>query len=232
MKSYQKKMKITQKNIQEIKNNKMKRIIIFFILLFLLEAFNIKEKDLKYVMPSGKSFIFSNEKYPHYKVYDKKKNLLGICYLTTDVDNSIKGYVGPIVILVGLSKDGKITGIKILSHNENIKEAEKIKEKWFQNQFKNKSLNDKFEIGKDIQGITGATITASAVAKSVRITSQKIFEEFFNKIKTEIKNENISNESIILNPKWGTEKVKLDKIKEQIKSGNLSSKEAYHYKKE
>lgn len=82
------------------------------------------------------------------------------------------GYGGTIEAMLGIAPDGKITGLYILKHAETPGLGAKIEEKWFTDQFKDKSLaKTKISVkkdGGDIDQITGATITPRAVCLAVR----------------------------------------------------------------
>ena len=84
-----------------------------------------------------------------------------------------KGYAGPIEMVVGEAKDGRLMDIKILKHAETPGLGAKATEPLFSGQFKNKSV-PKIEVSKtppastsEIQAISGATITSRAVAAGV-----------------------------------------------------------------
>lgn len=85
-----------------------------------------------------------------------------------------KGYAGAVTIMVGISTDGKLQGIKVLSHSETPGLGAKAPEPAFSDQYKNKSIDKELEVVKtpvskpnEIQAITGATITSKAVTKGV-----------------------------------------------------------------
>lgn len=85
-----------------------------------------------------------------------------------------KGYSGPIEIMVGLSIDGKVTGIKILSHTETPGLGANAPNPEFSGQFTDKPTKDKLVVVKiapskenQVQAITGATITSNAVTLGV-----------------------------------------------------------------
>ena len=85
-----------------------------------------------------------------------------------------KGYGGPVEIMVGISTDGKVTGIKILSHTETPGLGANAPQPKFSDQYKDKPTKDKLEVVKtvpskenQIQAITGATITSKAVTLGV-----------------------------------------------------------------
>lgn len=265
--------------------------IILLLLLFFLRTIiyaGVSKRDLKYVMPSAISFSKKIEDLPHYKAY-KKNKLIGICYVSIDVTPEIIGYSGPIKILIGLYSTGKISGIKILKHVEANKPAETITDKTFHRQFAGKNTKDSFIVGKDVDNITGATVTVESVCEIVKDSSLIMYLYYFKKGGTGIQKKllNLKNkrlrriakidrieelaleknnkklltkveklrtlerkqylmklkkiagihvdkkkeEKIILKPKWGIKKVNKKLIKEQIKSGNLSEKEADYYTK-
>ena len=83
------------------------------------------------------------------------------------------GYAGVIKLLVGIDKKGIITGLEVLTQSETpglgarateIKHGEKTP--WFLNQFKNRKA-DTLNL-RDIEAITGATITSEAILLSVK----------------------------------------------------------------
>jgi electron transport complex protein RnfG len=81
---------------------------------------------------------------------------------------SPKGYSGPIDMLVGIDPQGKVSGLKILTHRETPGLGGNIVKPKFLDQFKGKTLNDPIEPKKDIDAVTGATISTRAVCKGVR----------------------------------------------------------------
>mgnify|MGYP000866834195 CR=1 FL=1 len=84
-----------------------------------------------------------------------------------------KGYSGLIEMVVGISKEGKLANIKILSHTETPGLGAKAAEPAFSGQFRDKKTDEltvtKTSPGKDseIQAISGATITSRAVTSGV-----------------------------------------------------------------
>lgn len=85
-----------------------------------------------------------------------------------------KGYGGNIEIMVGISNEGKIDGIKILSLSETPGLGANSTKPSFYGQYKGKSTKTPLAVTKssnakdnEIQAITGATITSKAVTKGV-----------------------------------------------------------------
>jgi NosR/NirI family nitrous oxide reductase transcriptional regulator len=101
-----------------------------------------------------------------------QEQLLGYVFLSTDIVD-IPAYSGkPVVTLIGMDKQGIVTGVRILKHSEpillvGIPETELTK---FTKQYVGKFVGDKIEIGKSREGegyigvdaISGATVTVIA----------------------------------------------------------------------
>lgn len=85
-----------------------------------------------------------------------------------------KGYAGIIEMMVGISTEGKVEGIKILNHSETPGLGALAPEPKFSDQFKGKPIDKPLAVVKvpasadnEIQAITGATITSKAVSDGV-----------------------------------------------------------------
>jgi electron transport complex protein RnfG len=88
-----------------------------------------------------------------------------------------RGYAGPIVCIMGVSRDGQLLGVRVLKHMETPGLGDKIepaKDHWIY-EFEGKSLGDpsadKWAVKKDggvFDQFTGATITPRAVVRAVK----------------------------------------------------------------
>jgi len=81
-----------------------------------------------------------------------------------------RGYGGYIKMAVGLDTDGKVTDYALIEHNETPGLGTFIEESSFRKKFKGKEARDPVEIARDIDAITGATVSSRAVTKGVRIS--------------------------------------------------------------
>lgn len=83
-----------------------------------------------------------------------------------------RGYSGEIKLKVGVDLEGKITGVKILESQETPGLGAKIKGKKFLEQFIGKTKDNLYLKKKkppgEIDSITGATISSSAVVDAIR----------------------------------------------------------------
>lgn len=84
-----------------------------------------------------------------------------------------KGYGGNLEVIVGISNDGKITGVRVGNHNETPGLGAKATEKEFYNQYKDMAIVTEIGVSKTsrsdtkIKAISGATITSEAVTRGV-----------------------------------------------------------------
>lgn len=99
------------------------------------------------------------------------------------IKTSSKGYGGAIELMVGISKDSKITGVEIGNHSETPGLGSKATEPIFKNQYVDKDVSNSLLVVKgsanndnEISAISGATITSNGVTNGVN-AAMKIYNE-------------------------------------------------------
>jgi len=99
------------------------------------------------------------------------------------IKTSSKGYGGTIESMIGISKDGKITGVEIGNHSETPGLGSKATEPAFKNQYLDKDTSNALLVVKgsanndnEISAISGATITSNGVTSGVN-DAMKIYNE-------------------------------------------------------
>lgn len=115
-----------------------------------------------------------------FEVYEGIKDGQVIGYT---IKTSSKGYGGAIELMVGISKDGKITGVEIGNHSETPGLGSKATEPMFKNQYVDKDVLNSLLVVKgstnndnEISAISGATITSNGVTNGVN-AAMKIYNE-------------------------------------------------------
>lgn len=83
------------------------------------------------------------------------------------IELSIRGYSSNINLFVGLDNEGKITKVKVISQQETPGLGAEISKDKFLEQFVGKD-SPNLELKKDIQPVTGATISSRAVLRAVK----------------------------------------------------------------
>ncbi len=128
-----------------------------------------EEASLKKVIPESDYFeaVKSDSEIIYYKAYDKEKKLIGVAFKAAG-----KGYSSTIETMAGMTRDGKITAIKILSQNETPGLGARVTEPSFTGQFSQRNP----QTLNEVQAITGATISSKAVIGSVQAKAKEIQE--------------------------------------------------------
>lgn len=82
------------------------------------------------------------------------------------IETVTAGYAGDITMLIGVSKEGKVTGLVVREMSETISlGANALNDTDFLAQFLNTS--GEAEIGTNVDAISGATVTSRAIARSI-----------------------------------------------------------------
>ncbi len=139
-----------------------------------------EEAALRKILPEANSFLQKTVDEIEYFEALKENRLIGYCIRATGI-----GYAGYIRMIVGIDSNGIIKGIRILEHQETPGLGSKINERrpgeadpWFLRQFIEKSART-IALKKDVDAVTGATISSKAVTDTVN----KTVNEFLIKVK-------------------------------------------------
>ena len=82
------------------------------------------------------------------------------------IETCTYGYAGDITMLVGVSNEGKVTGLQIRDMSETLGLGAEALTDWeFLVQFLN--TGGDAEVGTNVDALTGATVTSKAIARSV-----------------------------------------------------------------
>ncbi|GAB5499861.1 MAG: regulatory protein NosR [Pseudohongiellaceae bacterium] len=105
-----------------------------------------------------------------------QRELIGYVFMSADVPPIEQGYSAPIDILVGVDKDYRLTGVKLLDYTETYRstKGDFLARPLLLHQFPGKPIRDEFQIGRDIDGIAGSTVSVFAVARSARNAARQI----------------------------------------------------------
>ena len=112
-----------------------------------------------------------------YEALDSYDEVSGYCFNTYDTAPHVKGYAGPIELLVGMKVSGEITGVSLISHNETSIYMQKLIDDKFLDRLRYKKVRDDFILDKDIDGVTHATVSANAIARSMKQSAVTIANE-------------------------------------------------------
>lgn len=92
------------------------------------------------------------------------------------VENTVKGKWGPIHFIVAIATDGTVKDVVILEYTE--RRGKPVAGEKFRHQFYGKSVSDDVNIRKDINAVSGATISSRGVTDGVRKLLH-VFHKFY-----------------------------------------------------
>ncbi|MEQ8955602.1 MAG: FMN-binding protein, partial [Gammaproteobacteria bacterium] len=135
--------------------------------------------ELQAVLPAAERFEFLPGELPVYRAYadvDGTETVVGYVFFTPDLPPEEIGYSAPIDMLVGLNANGVVTDWKTMYYRESYLtiRGDFINSERFPDQFRNKSIGDGFRVGRDVDGISRATITSWAVARGIRNAARRV----------------------------------------------------------
>lgn len=106
------------------------------------------------------------------EVYDASKNLLGYALYSKPASDGIKGYAGETPVMIALSTKKVILGVYLLQNQETPGFARRVEDAGFYSSWN--GLTVKKALKKEVDAVSGATFTSTAVAKSVRAALETI----------------------------------------------------------
>jgi transcriptional regulator of nitric oxide reductase len=141
------------------------------------------EPYFKAMFPNAAGFSAFGGTPLHYKVYgaDPKTNpnapVIGFIFWTTDVTPTDVGYHGPIHFLVGMDTRGIIQNV-VMDYNSEPYGYFSVDPPKFVEQFKNKSVRDPFQVGRDIAAVSRASITLNHAVRVLRDSTRTMAKTF------------------------------------------------------
>ena len=143
------------------------------------QSAQISEEQLTAVLPQAERFSTKQGEPPVYIGYASSAQdaeIVGYAFETTDFEPQEIGYSAPIEVLVGIDLEGELAGIEILFYRESYKSirGDFLNSERFPNQFAGKSVADGFRVGRDIDGVSRATISSWAVSRGIRNSAREV----------------------------------------------------------
>ena len=134
--------------------------------------------QLKQLFPTASAFSAKEPSPPHFKAYSSDGSgsgriLLGVAFWTTELEPLERGYDGPIKMLVGMTTDGKLTGVLVLEHHEPYGYFS-VDTPDFAAQFVGKDIRDPFKVGADVDAISRASVTMASAARAIRNSARRV----------------------------------------------------------
>jgi hypothetical protein len=141
----------------------------------------VDDEMIREVMPIADSFSVKAGLPPVYTAYGPSVNglprdVVGYVYLTSNVPPAEYGYSSRIDVLVGMDLFGTVTGIHIVNYRESLSSSrgDFMRGQGLEDQVVGKHIRESFQIGRDLDGVSGASISSRAMFRGVRNASRRV----------------------------------------------------------
>ncbi len=155
---------------------------VFLVSQFIPLSPEAEESHIRDVLPDADAFSSKEGDPPYYKAYKidpqtNRRTVVGLAFFTLDASPRERGYEGPINIAVGINMQGVITQIKVVAHREPYGYFSVDRDR-FAEQFRGKSLRDRFRMGRDIDAVSRATMSIGSASRSIRKGARQILKQY------------------------------------------------------
>lgn len=209
------------------------RITTFFAatILCLLSAVSIAqtpftrvldETMLERVFPQAESFSEKTGEAPVIRAYGPvddnsgEPELLGYAFQTSDYPPEEIGYSSTIDVLVGLDTNATINAVFVLDYNESFRSSrgDFLDTPTFQPQFRGKSLREEFRVGRDVDGVSRATITSWATTRGIYNAAREVASVYLPESGIRSVNDSMENVRAQLEPMSWQEMIAEDLVQQ------------------
>ena len=133
------------------------------------------------VMPAADSFSAKAGLPPVYTAYGTGADgslgsVIGYVYLTANVPPIQYGYNSQIDVLVGMDLVGRLTGMHIVDYRESLisSRGDFLRCARLEGQVVGKHIGESFQVGRDLDGVSGASISARAMFRGIRNSARRV----------------------------------------------------------
>jgi ferredoxin len=133
------------------------------------------------VMPAADSFSAKAGLPPVYTAYGtgadgSPGSVIGYVYLTANVPPTQYGYSSRIDVLVGIDLVGRLTGMHIVDYRESLisSRGDFLRRARLEGQVVGKPIGESFQVGRDLDGVSGASISARAMFRGIRNSARRV----------------------------------------------------------
>lgn len=161
---------------------------------------SVDESMLQRIFPQAERFSDKTGEAPVFQAYGPENSageaeLLGYAFQTSDYPPEEVGYSSTIDVLVGLNLDAQLTAIFVLDYNESFRSSrgDFLDTPTFQPQFRGKSLTEEFRVGRDVDGVSRATITSWATTRGIYNAAREVAATYLPESGIRSRNDSMAN---------------------------------------
>jgi Na+-translocating ferredoxin:NAD+ oxidoreductase RnfG subunit/ferredoxin len=165
-------------------HRQIKKTTLFFCILFLplplfaQEPTSARRALFKTVFSEAANFREKTQGLRYSIAEDKKGRPLGLIFFSDEVSpENYRGYQAPLRLLVGMDLEGRVTFVNLLAHQEDPGFMDKVIAENFVAQYKGKLITG-LTYGKDIDAVSGATLTATSLHRALQECARLVLADF------------------------------------------------------
>jgi NosR/NirI family nitrous oxide reductase transcriptional regulator len=134
----------------------------------------VTQADVERLFPEASAVEFAADASPrHYRVYagpEASRTIIGYAVSSTECAPDIRGYAGPIPLLLALDPEGRVLSVTVLANDETPSYVSRLFAADSLARFAGKTYRDPFRIGGDVDAVSGATVSQEALVRTVQAT--------------------------------------------------------------
>lgn len=159
---------------------KLRKVIIIIACLLIVLTLGYQrstdQDETLYLLQQANSAVTEFEslsgRYPAYQIWDDNSQTLGYAVIA-----HASGYGGELSVLSMISNQGVIENTIVINHIETPLYLKRVIESGFTEQLKGTSVSEFLRYGEEIDGVSGATMTAKAILNSIQRGGAQIGSE-------------------------------------------------------
>ncbi|MGA2973766.1 MAG: sulfite exporter TauE/SafE family protein [Spirochaetia bacterium] len=134
----------------------------------------VTQADVEKLFPGAITVELAADASPrYYRVYagsETGRTLAGYAVSSMECAPDIRGYAGPLPLLLALDPEGRILGVTVLPNDETPSYVSWLFSADCLARYAGKSYRDPFQIGSDVDAVSGATVSQEALARTMQAT--------------------------------------------------------------
>jgi Na+-translocating ferredoxin:NAD+ oxidoreductase RnfG subunit len=136
----------------------------------------VTRADVEKLFPEAPEIEYAGDASPrYYRAFSgtgDDRSLAGYAVASAECAPDIMGYGGPIPLLVALDPQGRIVQVSVLPNDETPSYVSRLFSAEVLSSLAGKSYRDAFQVGRDVDAISGATVSQTALTRTLQKTLQ------------------------------------------------------------
>lgn len=134
----------------------------------------VTQADVEKLFPGASRVELAADASPrHYRAYsgeEASRKLVGYAVSSTECGVDVRGYAGPVPVLLALDPEGRVLSVTVLPNDETPSYVSRLFSAESLAGYAGATYRDPLRIGGDVDAVSGATVSQEALARTVQAT--------------------------------------------------------------